>query len=382
MGKKIDFSNEQKRDIIDLYDKQGLSLTAIASKYVCSRSVIIRLLVDSGIKLKSRSINDKYKKVKQQDINIMIELYHQGYTYREIGNKFGISNSRVGQILRENNIERSDTKIKKHQYPDVVEMYYNGYTTDQIAQKYNCVHEVVCKILHRCGVQMRPASDRVRKYSFNEHYFDDIDTPNKAYILGLLYADGCNHAKNNGITLKLQERDKEVLEKINIELQNEKPLFFINLNMHNDKWQNAYEISLFSKHFANTLANKGVVPNKSFKLTFPTWLNVEFYSHFIRGYIDGDGCISKDVHRAGVYITGTKSFCESLANIFENMLGITSYHINIPCMAKENNTNTRVIQINAFDDAKKLLDWVYADANLYLQRKYDIYKSIYCNNTK
>ena len=34
-----------------------------------------------------------------------------------------------------------------------------------------------------------------RKYNVNDNYIDIIDNQNKAYILGFLYADGCNYDK-------------------------------------------------------------------------------------------------------------------------------------------------------------------------------------------
>ena len=71
-----------------------------------------------------------------------------------------------------------------------------------------------------------------RKYNLNEHYFDIIDTKDKAYILGFLYADGCigRYGKYNdsyNIILSLVETDKKILEDINIYLNNEKPLSYI-----------------------------------------------------------------------------------------------------------------------------------------------------------
>lgn len=37
------------------------------------------------------------------------------------------------------------------------------------------------------------------KYTINENYFKEIDSPEKAYILGFLYADGCT--SNNTISI-------------------------------------------------------------------------------------------------------------------------------------------------------------------------------------
>ena len=56
-----------------------------------------------------------------------------------------------------------------------------------------------------------------RKYNVNDNYFDVIDNQNKAYILGFLYADGCNY-KNGYFKIDLQEEDKNMLEVFKKEL--------------------------------------------------------------------------------------------------------------------------------------------------------------------
>ena len=58
------------------------------------------------------------------------------------------------------------------------------------------------------------------KYEYNKDYFSKIDTSDKAYWLGFLYADGCINRFYRGEKLKsmtlelgLCYRDKEHLEK-------------------------------------------------------------------------------------------------------------------------------------------------------------------------
>jgi len=58
----------------------------------------------------------------------------------------------------------------------------------------------------------KSVSQAQRKYSLNENYFDEIDTSNKAYILGFLYADGYNNRINNTVVLSLFKQDREILE--------------------------------------------------------------------------------------------------------------------------------------------------------------------------
>ena len=50
-------------------------------------------------------------------------------------------------------------------------------------------------------------------HKFNHNYFKTIDTEEKAYILGFLYADGYNSDKQ--VVISQLEQDVDILEKIN-----------------------------------------------------------------------------------------------------------------------------------------------------------------------
>ena len=73
----------------------------------------------------------------------------------------------------------------------IVEMYVSQkLSTVKIGQFYNCSHKTISRVLDKYNIQ-RIGNGR-RKYNLDESYFDVIDNPNKAYILGLLFADGNN----------------------------------------------------------------------------------------------------------------------------------------------------------------------------------------------
>lgn len=52
-------------------------------------------------------------------------------------------------------------------------------------------------------------------YITNNTYFDNIDTEDKAYFLGLIYADGCNDIPNNRLIITLIHTDGYLLERLN-----------------------------------------------------------------------------------------------------------------------------------------------------------------------
>ena len=73
---------------------------------------------------------------------------------------------------------------------------------------------------------------------------------NKAYILGMLFADGHNDTEKNVVTLSLQEEDKEILDKISIELGSNKPLYYVHneelSKKHGLKMKNQYRLRVSS----------------------------------------------------------------------------------------------------------------------------------------
>lgn len=262
---------------------------------------------------------------------------------------------------------------------DIVNMYVEQQISSvKIGEKYGCSHKVILRLLEAQNIDhsWKPK----RKYTINEAYFDTIDTPNKAYILGFLYADGSNCLDKCTVTMSLQEEDRDILERIRREIGSEKPLEYLDYTNKNDggyTYKNQYRLLLFNKHICKTLETLGMIPNKSLKLQFPN-IKPELYSHFIRGYYDGDGSIYRQIkndnnHAITLTITSTEEFCKKLVEISEKYIGIKTNYYDAAC----HNGVTKVFTISGKNVAKKFLDWMYQDSDLFLKRKYNRYLDYY-----
>lgn len=269
-----------------------------------------------------------------------------------------------------NEIVFSETQIN-----DIITSYISGESSVSIGKRYNTTHKPILKVIHNNGIEVNLSKSH-RIYGIDESYFDVIDSQNKAYIIGLLSADGCNSKEKSTISLALEECDKEILEKIRVEMKNEHPLEYIDYSNKHDfgyTYKNQYRMLIFSTHMCNTLEKIGVIPNKSLLLEFSSAIPEQFYSDYVRGIFDGDGTLgvkSINTYKGKICanITSTYMFCIKLQNILKNM--------NINTVIKESSNHNGItcdIRISGLDDTKKFLDWIYKDANLYLQRKYDIY---------
>lgn len=262
----------------------------------------------------------------------------------------------------------------------IIDLYLNHKMSSvKIGELYNCDHKVILKVLHNNNV-MVDQKKFVRHYSLNEHYFDIIDDQNKAYILGLLYADGSNDTSKSTISISLQEEDVSILEKIRVIVGSSKPLEYIDYSNKNDygyKYKNQYRLIFFSRYMSNILENIGMISNKSLKLEFPN-IDKKYYKHFIRGYFDGDGSLVQQIknnnnHPVLVTITSTDCFCKKILDIINHELNINGCITEASCK----NGITKVLSISGRNACKKFLDWIYTDANLYIKRKYNRYLDYY-----
>lgn len=259
----------------------------------------------------------------------------------------------------------------EEQEQQIIDMYLNQDTSSvKIGRYFGCSHKPILKVLERHNIPRTRVG--IRKYKLNEEYFDNIDTPNKAYILGFLYADGNNCPTKQTIRIGLQEEDKQILEDMRKEIGVEKELVYLdNSNKHTFgyTYKNMWILNMYSKHMCQSLEKLGMIPNKSLKVTFPD-IDADLYSHFIRGIFDGDGCIynSNGKTRHLCSIVGTYDLCNHLKQFFETM-DIQS-HVR---EASNHNGITTVFEIWKKDSVMKFLNYIYQDAEMFLDRKYQRY---------
>jgi intein-encoded DNA endonuclease-like protein len=311
-----------------------------------------------------------------QEVDALIELYKSGATYNEMASKTGMSKTTISRTLNKMGvIEHRTTRVLSNEdVTNVVQMYLDDIPVTHIAEQYSCDVQTIYNYLRNLDIEMSRNSGR--KHKFNVHYFDQIDTPNKAYILGLLFADGCNFERS--VNLFLQASDKQLLQDICVEIGYNGDLEFQDHSQDRavgiDR-QDVYGVRLHSAYMCDVMSAHGVVPKKSLVLQFPTCVPDCLLSHFMRGYIDGDGHIGKTKKDNAVSFVSTLSFCEAFNRIIKAQLGIVFK------IREAGNHNGITMQCDAQNttDKKTFLDWIYQDADLKLERKYKVYLSRYCN---
>jgi hypothetical protein len=312
MGSKLELNIEK------LYSEHcsGISINALAKSYGISRDVIFRRFRSLGLETKTKL--DLYNSKSAQ----IITLYLGKKSMNEISSILSIPLTQIWRVLKLHNVE-------------VTEQY-------DYVDKYNKYHV--------------------------EEYFDTIDTPNKAYFLGMLYADGNVNRKLNHVTLKLKASDIKILEDIKAAFSIESKLYFSKTK--NPKAEDQYTLKIVNKKIRDNFIKHGVVPRKTWKLKFPFWLSEDLRSHFVRGYFDGDGCLYIDYKRssASISICGTYQMCSDLEFLLKNSIGVASQ-----ISPDRNIFRTR---IRRYSDVVAFCNWMYLDADLLLERKYNKYQEV------
>lgn len=262
----------------------------------------------------------------------------------------------------------------------LINTYINELCTkEKLCIKFSISKKQCNQILKNFNIKTIPQRGGrfLRKYTLNEHYFDIIDTEEKAYFLGLLYADGYNYEKSGEVEISLQEKDKYILEKFNKALESTRPLQFIENSLKNAKWKNIYRLCISSKILSNRIKELGCPQRKSLILDFPNKNQVPSFllRHFIRGYFDGDGTVGI-YHLKNNYINVDCSFICNLefANKFNNFIfNKLNYNFNIYKNKRTCEKPTRTCGLSSRKKILIFLEWLYKDTNLFLMRKYSIF---------
>lgn len=280
-----------------------------------------------------------------------------------------------------NNMNKSEEKalIIKAAVEEYINTEDRLKNINKLSKKYNLNRKTIVAELRRQNIEI--IANRATKYILNEHVFDKIDTEEKAYWLGFLYADGWIAKSNNivGLSLSIKDIDHLIKFKSFLNWTGEIKVYethqFGTKDPHNKNGETLYvgEINIGSNILHNSLEKLGCVPNKSLILTFPSEDVVpsNLIRHFVRGYFDGDGTLGLYKHskknpnlEESLMFVGTKPFLEGIQSI-----------LGVGYIMQKRNCNEATYRLSySTSKANKAAEIMYNDSKIYLDRKYNIYK--------
>lgn len=159
-------------------------------------------------------------------------------------------------------------------------------------------------------------SSLFRTYSANYHFFDVIDTEEKAYWLGFITADG--HVSDREIRIQLATKDREHLNRFLIDIESTHPIY---------DYETSSLVVIKSRDLAKSLQKYGLSNKKTYCVK-PHLLPKDLSKHYWRGIFDGDGHIGyhnnpqrKNYFTFHCVLCGTKDICSGFKE-FLNKNGI------------------------------------------------------------
>ena len=255
--------------------------------------------------------------------------------------------------------------MTQDQYLKAKEMYINeNISLRKISNELNINRKLLSRKLKEDNILIRDKnknsiSKAKRFNSFDTNIFKKIDNEEKAYWLGFLYADGYIN-ENKGIELTLKKDDLCHIEKFKKFMKCDNKISF-------RMKQQAYRISIYSKKLAFDLIKLGCFQNKSLILEFPTEQQVprHLIHHFMRGYFDGDGCITSGQGQLRLSILGTEMFLKKYEEILLEQLNRTKPN------KWGNDGKAYNIRYGGNIQISKIYNFLYKDATVYLERKHN-----------
>lgn len=318
--KRIEFTEDQIENIKKLYRNKN-SFTEMSKLYNCDRKTIVKLLKEEGI---------YEKKCNQQRLNL-------------------------------SNNEKSN----------IVELYTEmNKSTYEIAELYNCNNSTILYILNNKGIETKRKRDNhnFKKYNVNQNYFNLIDDEIKAYWFGFILADGHVTKSKDHLMITLNKNDRTHLEKFRLDIESNHPI-----KQRND--YDSFEINIGSSILCNELYNKGINNRKSWEIDIDKIINsipMRLYNHFIRGIFDGDGCIK--IYKQTHYNKPLYHF--SIVGLYDLLNFIKEqFDIDMSLKYDTRTKSTYELKTRSKGSIVKIREYLYKNATIYLDRKYeDFYK--------
>lgn len=189
----------------------GFSLRAIERHLKINRKVLASYLKKEGYGIEAKTGNsgyDKYEKYEKA-----VPEFLEGKSIRELAKKYGFSRQGFSLHLKDQGIQVNATKPSNgseetsRKIKQAKELYNEGKSIQEIKKEVKLDGAILAHEFKKMGID---TIEEARKYKVNEDIFKTIDTGEKAYWLGFLYADGSVTFENGRYVLELGLKAEDV----------------------------------------------------------------------------------------------------------------------------------------------------------------------------
>lgn len=251
-------------------------------------------------------------------------------------------------------------------------VYYNaGHSIKEVGEHFKVSYRDALHYLIYYGYyKPKKKLSKTKNMCINPRFFEHIDSSDKAYFLGLLMSDGyiMSSLYNKEIGIALKTEDKYILDKLNNYISPEKTV---------SKYKNSFKWKVISPEMYNDLLKYGIVENKSHSEYEYPQIPKEFDKDFIRGYFDGDGCIS--IKSSGYNVI---SFCSNSIRFLQSLsLKLLEYGIHTRPIYENKRpgyNSLYTLYLSGGINKSIFKRFLYNNAETFLYRKYEKFKEIPC----
>lgn len=335
-------TTEERKYIAQFYAESGLSYEEVAKKLQCKNWHVLSAVHKYGKRPSVAEMGEKRRiKIDPAIVSEIITLYKEKMTIGKLSIKYGLSTTVIQRVL-------NDNKVVRHNIGDI----------------------------------------RQRKYPIDRSLFDRIDSKEKAYFFGLFCADGHNCVKLGSISIALDDEDSDLLEDLRVAVGINNPLRFYPQHGYGGKGVSnkmQAKLSFSCKEISSKFVQYGAGSHKTSSLIWPNVIPDNLIQYFIRGYLEGDGCISKSIilssydtkqgkvfYKRTVFVVSFAStllFLEGLQSCLSRLNIVKKDRLNI-----RKREGVSELRIWGKDDVKSILDFIYSDPFIVMKRKYKRYQ--------
>lgn len=253
----------------------------------------------------------------------------------------------------------------EEQKTEIIDSYIKkGLSMQKIAKLFDCDPRTISRLLKQNNI---PNITNTVNRRLKEDFFENIDSEEKAYFLGLLITDGTVSPSNPLIRLALTETDVQILKDFQKVIQHDGKLSF---SKGNGKTKPHYVINICSKQMKEDLSKYGVIPQKT-ELMTSLYKEVEesLLPHYLRGLIDGDGYIYKG--HSSWYVGFTTKYYQVADDVLS--LLYTFFPTEKRNKIYKNGKGGRNYQIMiGGKKAGKICEALYLNSHFHIPRKYEL----------
>lgn len=293
-----------------------------------------------------------------------------------VAKELGVGAQRILKILFDKGYYDYIPTIASPLKEKVIDLYKEKTPVNKIVKIVGEPKYKVTYTLKIAGFNPQTCFKTSREDKIDHHFFDIIDTEEKAYFLGFMFADGYICAEDTHkyqIELALQENDSYILEAFKKATDCTYKISRKEAITRSGFVSKIKRLTMYSKTLWHALNSKGCTTKKSQTEKFPAEdvIPRSLMHHFIRGYFDGDGSIFfNDKHVAGWNFQCSYDFGQGLQEELLTYSELKSFSF---C---KGHGDIYEIRTGGIPQCLRLQKYLYKDATIYLTRKYDKFKEI------